>query len=79
MAGVAYGIVLTRLSEANGGGFAAFVPDLPNCISDGETAEQATANVADAVRCWIAEAVELGRSIQQPSFADGVAQVMAIA
>jgi predicted RNase H-like HicB family nuclease len=43
------------------------VPDLPGCMSDGETPEEALANVRDAVAAWIEEAHELGRSVSQPS------------
>ncbi|MGH1356548.1 MAG: type II toxin-antitoxin system HicB family antitoxin [Thalassovita sp.] len=32
-----YPIVLVPLCEEDGGGFAAYVPDLPGCMSDGET------------------------------------------
>jgi antitoxin HicB len=31
------------------------VPDLPGCMSDGETAEAALASVKDAVAAWIDE------------------------
>ena len=32
-----YNVEVERLSEADGGGFVAIVPDLPGCMSDGET------------------------------------------
>jgi predicted RNase H-like HicB family nuclease len=40
---------------------------LPGCASDGETAEEALANVGDAIAAWIDEARALGRPIPQPS------------
>ncbi|WP_425277503.1 type II toxin-antitoxin system HicB family antitoxin [Methylobacterium nodulans] len=33
--------MVTPLSAEDGGGFAASVPDLPGCFSDGETPEEA--------------------------------------
>jgi predicted RNase H-like HicB family nuclease len=62
-----YPVLIEPLSPDDGGGFPATVPDLPGCTSDGETAEEALANVRDAVAAWIDEARALGRSIPQPS------------
>ena len=44
-----YTIVIEPASAEDGGGFLAFVPDLPGCMSDGETYEQAARNVAGAI------------------------------
>jgi predicted RNase H-like HicB family nuclease len=62
-----YPVVVEPLSEEDGGGFAAIVPDLPGCMSDGETPEAALANVRDAIASWIEAAHDLGRPIPQPS------------
>lgn len=62
-----YPIVIEPLSTEDGGGFVASVPDLPGCMSDGETPEEALANVQDAVAAWIEEARSLGRSVPAPS------------
>ena len=43
------------------------VPDLPGCMSNGETRELAARNVADAIEAWIEEARALGRAISAPS------------
>ena len=67
MPGRDYPIVIEPLSEGDGGGFLATVPDLPGCMSDGETREDAARNVADAIAAWIAEARTLGRPIPEPS------------
>ena len=48
------------------GGFAARFPDLPGCITCGETAEAACANAMDAKRAWIEAALEDGISIYEP-------------
>ena len=42
-------VVITPLTAEDGGGFAATVPDLPGCMSDGETPEEALGNVRDAI------------------------------
>lgn len=62
-----YAVTVRPLSLSDGGGFIAFVPDLPGCISDGETPQEALANAQDAIACWIEAAHELGRPIPEPS------------
>jgi antitoxin HicB len=67
MAKLEYPVMIEPLAEEEGGGFAATVPDLPGCMSDGETPEEALANVRDAVEVWIEEARALGRTVPLPS------------
>lgn len=62
-----YAIVIQPLSAEDGGGFAATVPDLPGCMSDGETPHEALANVEDAIRTWIEAANDLGHRIPEPT------------
>ncbi len=61
-----YAVVIERLPEAEGSVYAAYLPDLPGCMSDGETREAAAHNVRDAIMCWIEAAIDLGRPIPQP-------------
>jgi antitoxin HicB len=61
-----YEVDIMPLAEADGGGFAAVVPELPGCRSDGETPQQALDNAYDAIGCWIEGAQEMGRAIPQP-------------
>jgi len=63
---VDYSVLIEPLSEEDGGGFVATVPDLPGCMSDGETREEAARNVEDAIRCWLEEARAVGRAIPAP-------------
>ena len=44
-----YQIVIVPLSAEDGGGYAAYLPDVPGCMSDGETPEEAALNVQDAL------------------------------
>jgi antitoxin HicB len=62
----AYKIVIEPLSEADGGGFLATVPELPGCMSDGDTRAEALANVEDAIATWIDAARNMGRPIPEP-------------
>jgi predicted RNase H-like HicB family nuclease len=42
------------------------VPELPGCMADGETYEDAVQNAEVVIREWIDTARELGRSIPEP-------------
>ena len=48
-------------------GLVATVPDLPGCMSDGATPEEALTNVQDAISTWIEAANGLGHSVPKPS------------
>ena len=58
-----YAIVIEK-SESN---YSAYVPDLPGCMSDGDTPEEAVANVLDAIDSWLEAANDAGRAIPEPS------------
>jgi antitoxin HicB len=62
-----YAVRIERLAESDGGGYLATVPDLPGCMSDGETPEEALKNVQEAISSWIEAAKEGKRDIPQPS------------
>lgn len=64
-----YTVVIHPLSEEDGGGFAAFVPDLPGCMGDGETKEAALADAHEAITAWIEAATELSRKVPEPGSA----------
>lgn len=46
--------------------FIAEVPELPGCAADGETYQEALANVEVIIREWIETAQSLGRDIPIP-------------
>lgn len=48
------------------GGFVVSYPDLPGCITCGETIESAVTNAIDAKKAWIEVALEEGIQIQEP-------------
>ena len=62
-----YAVRIERLAENDGGGYVATVPDLPGCMSDGETPEEALKNVQDAIASWIEAAKEWKLDIPEPS------------
>ena len=64
-----YKVVIEPLSDQDGGGFIATVPELPGCMSDGETRQEALANVEDAIQTWIYCAGKMGRSVPAPASA----------
>jgi predicted RNase H-like HicB family nuclease len=62
-----YPIIIERLSDEDGGGYIARVPDLPGCFADGETDAEALANAHDAIACWIDHARARGQFVPDPS------------
>jgi antitoxin HicB len=48
-----YSFDLRPLSKAEGGGWLVTWPDLPGCMSDGETPEEAIENGRDAFTAWM--------------------------
>ena len=67
MTALHYPVVIEPLSPEDGGGFVALVPDLPGCMSDGSTPEEAVSNVRDAIDTWIEAARDMGRTVPEPS------------
>lgn len=61
-----YAVVVIKLSEEDGGGYLALVPDLYGCMSDGETPEEAISNVQEAIADWIEVSGQLRRPIPAP-------------
>ena len=62
-----YPFTIRELTLDDGGGFLIEFPDLPGCMSDGDTVEEAIANGVDAVQCWTSVAKEKGREIPEAS------------
>ena len=52
------------------GGYVVSFPDLPGCITCGETIESAVANAADAKKAWIEAAMKEGLPIHEPDSLD---------
>ena len=54
------------VEDKDEGGFVVSFPDLPGCITCGETVEKAIANAKDAKKAWIEAALEDGIKIREP-------------
>ena len=48
------------------GSYIVEVPELPGCMADGKTYEEAIANTLVIIKEWIETAKELGRNIPKP-------------
>ncbi|MCL1925606.1 MAG: type II toxin-antitoxin system HicB family antitoxin [Syntrophorhabdaceae bacterium] len=55
-------VELRPLTEEEGGGWLASFPDLPGCMSDGETPEEAFRNAAEAESAWLAANKQWGKA-----------------
>lgn len=47
--------------------FIAQMPELPGCIADGNTPQEALSNIQVVAREWIETARELGRPVPEPA------------
>ncbi|NLW86586.1 MAG: type II toxin-antitoxin system HicB family antitoxin [Planctomycetes bacterium] len=67
---------LVILEHAEGSNFSAYVPDLPGCVSTGDTRQECLRNIREAIALHIEGMREDGLPIPEPSSeADYVAAV----
>ena len=59
------------IEDKEEGGFVVSYPDLPGCITCGETVESAIINALDAKKAWIEAALEEGVEIHEPDSLEG--------
>lgn len=62
-----YKVEISRLTEDDGGGYMAHIPEL-DCYGDGDTAEEAIADVYEVAEDLIAIAMEDGKEIPTPMY-----------
>lgn len=62
----AYPFIIRQLSDDDGGGYLIEYPDLPGCMSDGESVDEAIANGGDAVNAWISAAKAMNKPVPTP-------------
>ena len=55
------------IPDVEEGGFTAWYPDLPGCLTCAETMEKLIANAQDAKRAWLEAAIADGVEIAEPS------------
>ena len=61
-----YAINVSPLPPEDGGGFMASLPDLPGCIADGATIDEAIAEAHDAFDAWATAEHEDKGNLPQP-------------
>lgn len=61
-----YPILIRKIQDKERELWVAEIPDLPGCISDGDTREEAFQSIEDAKKAWIETAIEEGRPIPKP-------------
>ncbi len=61
---VRYELIIYWSSDDNA--FVVEVPELPGCMADGDTYEEAVSNAQVAIVEWVETARELGRDIPEP-------------
>ena len=66
-----YALTITPLPEDDGGGYLAIVPDLPGCMADGATREEAISEARDAFTAWVTAAQEDGQTLPRPKTYSG--------
>ncbi len=66
-----YPITVTPLHEEDGGGFLVLVPDLPGCMADGTTFEEAISEARDAFDAWVAAEREDRDELPKPKSYSG--------
>lgn len=63
--------------EKAGNNYSAYVPDLPGCISTGETLAETEVNIKEAIELYIDTLKEDGQTIPQPSITAKVVSIAA--
>lgn len=61
---------LEIIPDPDEGGFVGSYPDLPGCLTCGETLEAVAKNAEDAKRAWLTAALEEGITIHEPETLD---------
>ncbi len=51
------------LEPEEDGGYAVWVPALPGCVSQGETRDEALANIREAIQCYLESCLKHGEPI----------------
>jgi antitoxin HicB len=64
---IPYRFTVRPLSDDEGGGYLVEFPDLPGCMADGETIDEAITNARDAMDCWLEAMRDAGRPTPKPS------------
>jgi predicted RNase H-like HicB family nuclease len=55
------------LEPDESGGYAVWVPALPGCVSQGDTFDEALANIREAIQCYLESCVKHGEPVPEES------------
>lgn len=73
-----YPFEVRPLEPEEGGGYLVTFPDIPGCMSDGETPEEAIKNGLDALKATLEALEEWGRPLPEPGSAARASGRMAL-
>lgn len=62
-----YPVTIRKLSDAEGGGYLAEFPDLPGCMADGDTPEEAYRESHDALASYLESVKKYGDPLPSPT------------
>jgi antitoxin HicB len=65
MSKLKYPVTIRPLTKEEGSGYLAEFPDLPGCVADGETVEEALHEAEDALKAWLAAAKEFDDTVPE--------------
>ena len=66
-----YSLTVTPLPEDDGGGYLVLIPDLPGCMADGATIDEAVDEARDAFEAWAMAEREDGHELPRPKTYSG--------
>ncbi len=66
-----YPVELSRWDEDEESYWVAEIPDLPGCVADGDTPDEAVESLEEAKRLWIEARLENGHSVPEPTHTCG--------
>lgn len=64
----AYAHIVSPLAAEEGGGYLITFPDLPGCMSDGETEAEAIVNGRDAFLAWVSARYDAKKPVPSPAY-----------
>jgi predicted RNase H-like HicB family nuclease len=64
---IPYRFTVRPLTEDERGGYLVEFPDLPGCMADGDTLDEAIIHARDAMACWLQAMRDAGRPTPKPS------------
>lgn len=61
-----YGVTIRHMNDGSGKYYFTTVEEMPGCMSDGATQEEALANIREAMELWIEGRMESGLEVPMP-------------